>query len=56
MSLSAVTVLARLLAVAATTIEVADDEAVSPDLAEAPLDDLAAGCSDLSAEDRTAVA
>jgi hypothetical protein len=56
MSTVVTTALARLLADAATTIELADDEAISLGLAEALLEDLAAGCSDLMADDRATVA
>lgn len=56
MSTSAVTALARLLTDAAAAIELADDEAISSDLAEAMLEDLAAGCSDLPADDRATAA
>jgi hypothetical protein len=55
MSTSATVALARLLADAATTIELADDEAISLDLAAALLEDLAAGCDGLPAEDRAMV-
>lgn len=50
------TALTPFLAGAATTIELADYEPISSDLAEALLEHLAPGCSDLLADDRVTVA
>lgn len=55
MSTSATVALARLLADTATTIELADEEAISLDFSVTLLEDLATGCHDLSAGDRSTV-